>query len=150
MFPEEFKFIRQLTFPNLLPERYHMINRTLLTNSVLFVLVFLTTRVGVSIAFAAGPTFNCSKAVGSIEQMICKDDGLSTLDHNMAEVYAAAAKKAVNEHPLELNKVRVTLLDDSQINAANAGGGEFHVTTGLLEKASDDHRPSTHDLREDR
>jgi Zn-dependent protease with chaperone function len=41
-------------------------------------------------------------------------------------------------HPLPLNKVRVTLLDDPQINAANAGGGEFYVTTGLLEKASDD------------
>jgi predicted Zn-dependent protease len=41
-------------------------------------------------------------------------------------------------NPLEMNKVRVTLLDDPQINAANAGGGEFYVTTGLLEKASDD------------
>jgi Zn-dependent protease with chaperone function len=41
-------------------------------------------------------------------------------------------------HPLQLNKVRVTLLDDPQVNAANAGGGEFYVTTGLLEKASDD------------
>jgi len=41
--------------------------------------------------------------------------------------------------PLPLNKVRVTLLDDPQINAANAGGGEFYVTTGLLEKANDDH-----------
>jgi len=41
--------------------------------------------------------------------------------------------------PLQLNKVRVTLLEDPQINAANAGGGEFYVTTGLLEKASDDH-----------
>ena len=40
--------------------------------------------------------------------------------------------------PLQLNKVRVTLLEDPQINAANAGGGEFYVTTGLLEKASDD------------
>jgi Zn-dependent protease with chaperone function len=39
--------------------------------------------------------------------------------------------------PLPLNKVRVTLLDDPQINAANAGGGEFYVTTGLLEKAND-------------
>jgi len=76
-----------------------MINRTLLTNSVLFVLVLLTNRVGVSIAFAAGPTFNCSKAVGTIERMICKDDGLSTLDHQMGEVYAAASKKALNEHP---------------------------------------------------
>ena len=41
-------------------------------------------------------------------------------------------------HPLQPNKVRVTLLDDPQINAANAGGGDFYVTTGLLEKASDD------------
>jgi Zn-dependent protease with chaperone function len=41
-------------------------------------------------------------------------------------------------HPLPLNQVRVTFLDDPQINAANAGGGEFYVTTGLLEKASDD------------
>jgi Zn-dependent protease with chaperone function len=41
-------------------------------------------------------------------------------------------------HPLQLNTVRVTLLEDPQINAANAGGGEFYVTTGLLEKSSDD------------
>jgi Zn-dependent protease with chaperone function len=41
-------------------------------------------------------------------------------------------------HPLQLNTVRVTLLEDPQINAANAGGGEFYVTTGPLEKASDD------------
>lgn len=41
-------------------------------------------------------------------------------------------------HPLPLNRVRVTLLDDPQINAANAGSGEFYVTTGLLEKANDD------------
>ncbi len=41
-------------------------------------------------------------------------------------------------HPLPLNEVRVTLIDDPQINAANAGGGVFYVTTGLLEQASDD------------
>jgi predicted Zn-dependent protease len=39
------------------------------------------------------------------------------------------------DHPLQPNKVRMTLLEDPQ---ANAGGGEFYVTTGLLEKASDD------------
>lgn len=41
-------------------------------------------------------------------------------------------------HPLPLNQVRVGILEDSQINAANAGGGEFYITTGLLERASDD------------
>lgn len=45
--------------------------------------------------------------------------------------------KSMNR-PLPLNEVRVTLIDDPQINAANAGGGVFYVTTGLLEKASDD------------
>lgn len=41
-------------------------------------------------------------------------------------------------HPLPLNQVRLGILEDSQINAANAGGGEFYITTGLLERASDD------------
>ena len=45
--------------------------------------------------------------------------------------------KSMNR-PLPLNEVRVTLIEDPQINAANAGGGVFYVTTGLLEKASDD------------
>ena len=30
------------------------------------------------------------------------------------------------------------VIDDPNINAANAGGGEFQVTTGLLQKANDD------------
>ena len=42
------------------------------------------------------------------------------------------------DHPLPLNKVKVTILEDPQINAANAGGGEFYVTTGLMGKANDD------------
>jgi metalloprotease len=40
--------------------------------------------------------------------------------------------------PLPLNQVRVGLMDTPQINAANAGGGEFYVTTGLLERANDE------------
>jgi Zn-dependent protease with chaperone function len=45
--------------------------------------------------------------------------------------------KAMNR-PKSLHEVRVGIVDDPQINAANAGGGEFYVTTGLLEKANDD------------
>jgi len=36
---------------------------------------------------------------GSIEEMICKNEGLSELDRKLSEVYAAASKKAINEHP---------------------------------------------------
>ena len=37
-----------------------------------------------------------------------------------------------------LKEIRVGVIEDPNINAANAGGGEFYVTTGLLQKANDD------------
>src|SRR5688572_30450422 len=45
--------------------------------------------------------------------------------------------KAMN-NPVPLNKVKVGIMDDPAINAANAGGGQFFVTTGLLQKANDE------------
>jgi predicted Zn-dependent protease len=43
------------------------------------------------------------------------------------------------DRPIPLNQVKVGIIDDDSINAANAGGGEFYVTRGLLEKANDEH-----------
>jgi predicted Zn-dependent protease len=40
--------------------------------------------------------------------------------------------------PLQAGQIKVGIMDDPHINAASAGGGEFYVTTGLLEKANDD------------
>ena len=52
------------------------------------------------IAMAESPSFDCGKVkAGSIEETICKDDGLALLDCKLAEAYAAASQKAVNEHP---------------------------------------------------
>jgi len=45
---------------------------------------------------------------------------------------------ARDEAAIPLDQVRIGLMDDSHINAANAGGGEFYVTTGLLMKANDE------------
>jgi predicted Zn-dependent protease len=45
--------------------------------------------------------------------------------------------KGMNK-PLEPSQVKVGVMDDPSINAANAGGGQFLVTTGLLQKANDD------------
>ncbi len=45
--------------------------------------------------------------------------------------------QAMNK-PIPLNQVKLTILEDPDINAANAGGGNFYITTGLLEKANDD------------
>jgi putative metalloprotease len=40
--------------------------------------------------------------------------------------------------PIPADNVKVTVMQDSHINAANAGGGDFYVTSGLLQKASDE------------
>jgi Zn-dependent protease with chaperone function len=44
----------------------------------------------------------------------------------------------VMNHPVPPNQVKVGLIDSPDINAANAGPNEFYVTTGLLQRASDD------------
>jgi predicted Zn-dependent protease len=41
------------------------------------------------------------------------------------------------DRPKTPKEVQVGVIDDPQINAANAGGGRFYVTTGLLQKAND-------------
>jgi uncharacterized protein len=51
-------------------------------------------------AAAVTPSFDCGKVeVGSIAELVCKDAELATLDGKLAEVYAAATQKAVNEQP---------------------------------------------------
>jgi len=41
------------------------------------------------------------------------------------------------DKPRSPREVQVGVIEDAQINAANAGGGRFYVTTGLLEKANE-------------
>jgi uncharacterized protein len=85
------------------PEKFNMKKRTLNTNLIFAFLVFLTNGAVIGIAVAEGPSFDCSKAAGSIEQMICKDDVLSKMDHKMAEVYAAAWLQ--NFHSQRFNRI---------------------------------------------
>jgi len=59
-----------------------------------------TALLWVGMATAADPSFDCGKVqADSIEGLICQDDELAALDRKLAEVYAAAAKKATNEQP---------------------------------------------------
>jgi Zn-dependent protease with chaperone function len=46
---------------------------------------------------------------------------------------------AAMDKPRDLKQIKVGIMDDPSINAANAGNGEFFVTTGLLQKANDNH-----------
>jgi uncharacterized protein len=50
-------------------------------------------------ARAEGPAFDCTKADGEVEELICQDEGLAALDRKLDEVYKAALAKAENEHP---------------------------------------------------
>lgn len=42
------------------------------------------------------------------------------------------------DKPIPRSEVKITVLDDEGINAANGGGGDFYVTTGLMAKANDE------------
>jgi uncharacterized protein len=48
---------------------------------------------------AQGPTFDCTKAQGEVETLVCKDEGLAALDRKLDEVYKAAQARAKNEVP---------------------------------------------------
>ena len=64
------------------------------------ILIGGTSLLLVNTAQAGGPSFDCSKVKkGSIEAQVCQNSELSTLDRQLAEVYGAATKKAVNQHP---------------------------------------------------
>ncbi len=46
-----------------------------------------------------GPAFDCSKASGEVEKLICSDAGLAALDRKLAAVYKAALAKAKDDVP---------------------------------------------------
>jgi len=66
----------------------------------IILILTLGACLGRGTALAANPAFDCGQAApGSIEEMICKDDGLAALDRRLAAVYRSALKKAANERP---------------------------------------------------
>ena len=48
-------------------------------------------------ALVAQPSFDCAKADGAVEELICKDAELAALDRKLAEVYEAAMKRVAQE-----------------------------------------------------
>ena len=63
----------------------------------------LLASLPLSLAQAASPSFDCSQTEkGSIEAMVCADEPLAALDHQLAGVYRQASQKARNEQPPQL------------------------------------------------
>jgi len=54
----------------------------------------LAVVLGGSLLQAQGPAFDCAKAQGEVETLICKDATLGALDRKLDEVYKAALAKA--------------------------------------------------------
>ena len=55
-----------------------------------------------AVVLAEGPAFDCAKADGEVETLICQDEGLATLDRKLDEVYKAALGKARDDVPQAL------------------------------------------------
>lgn len=60
----------------------------------LSVLVASQLTASVAAQAPATPTFDCAKASGNVETLICNDAGLIALDRRLADVYKAATAKA--------------------------------------------------------
>jgi len=63
-----------------------------------------------------------------------------TLDRSQVERIKRVMPPLIQamNNPIDLKKVKIGVVDDPHINAANAGNGVFYLTRGLLEKANDD------------
>lgn len=55
-----------------------------------------------AVALAEGPTFDCARAQGEVESLICKDASLAALDRKLAEAYKAASAKATGDLATQL------------------------------------------------
>jgi len=84
---------------------------------------------------AVGATADPSFALKDHQQALRKvpeQRYLERLRHIMIPLLRAT------NHPDRMNQIRVKIVADPNINAGSAGGGQFVVTTGLMEKANDE------------
>jgi len=44
----------------------------------------------------------------------------------------------VTDHRMPIDNIRIAIVDNPEINAASAGGGQYYVTRGLLNEANDE------------
>jgi uncharacterized protein len=66
---------------------------------------FLACALGLpAAALADGPTFNCAKAQGEVEKLICSDVLLAALDRKLVATYKAASAKAKGKFATQLRE----------------------------------------------
>ncbi len=65
-----------------------------MTGWVIRAVMTATLMLSPSAMAAQSPTFDCAKAQGEVESLVCKDAGLAALDRKLDEVFKAATAKA--------------------------------------------------------
>ena len=58
-------------------------------------------------ALAQGPTFDCAKAQGEVEKLICSDASLAALDRKLDVIYKAATAKAAGKLATQLRTEQI-------------------------------------------
>src|ERR1700694_3560553 len=93
-----------------------------------------------AVVAAGAPTTPAQQAAPSASDSKASTPSQRQIDLSVAERLKTVIVPLLQhmDPPIPLNQVQVGLMDDPQINAANAGGGHFYVTTGLLAKGNDD------------
>ncbi len=91
--------------------------------------VLVSLAVAPRFVLAEGPAFDCAKAQGEVEQLVCKDEGLAALDRKLDGVYKAAQAKA------RANEVVATFFETDP-PAARLERGDQTVTAWLVPAAS--------------
>jgi putative metalloprotease len=88
----------------------------------------------IALAALAGPASNAN-AAGERNQRARQDTGAHHLER-LRRIMIPLARAA--NHPERMQEIRIKVVADSSINAGSAGGGQFVVTTGLLQRANDE------------
>jgi len=96
--------------------------------SALFMLVFLSGCAGISLPLPGG-----SRESGGSTPPTVKVDPSQA---ERIQRVMVPLLKGMNK-PLQPSEVRIGIIESDDINAANAGGGEFYITTGLLKRADE-------------
>lgn len=98
----------------------------------------------IAILILAGVTSGCALEAGSSRRPAPQQTPRSAVSRPLDARQTDRVQRVMTpllramDNPRRLNEVRVRVIDDPNINAANAGGGEFQITTGLLAKANED------------
>lgn len=92
----------------------------------------LAIGLGVLFTLLAVPKADALRRKGRSEYSTQAEQQLERLRYIMVPLLRAT------DHRIDSEDIRVSIIDDSSINAASAGGGRYYVTTGLLNQATDE------------